>query len=150
SGSPAISPIPGAIFRATRWRSPASARKTTWRRFSPSCAACRPARHPSNNLTASVPDALVAFAEELADAAGVVIRRYFRRGVDIVDKPDLSPVTIADREAEAAIRQLVAARHPEHGIIGEEHGADRADAEFVWVVDPIDGTKGFTCGRPLF
>jgi histidinol phosphatase-like enzyme (inositol monophosphatase family) len=101
-------------------------------------------------LTASVPDALVYFAEELADAAGAIIRRYFRSGFDIIDKPDLSPVTIADREAEAAIRALVAERHPGHGIIGEEHGADRPDAEFVWVVDPIDGTKGFTCGRPLF
>jgi inositol-phosphate phosphatase / L-galactose 1-phosphate phosphatase / histidinol-phosphatase len=101
-------------------------------------------------LGANVPDGLVAFAEEVADAAGAIIRRYFRSGVEIVDKPDLSPVTIADREAEAAIRNLVAARYPGHGIVGEEHGADRADAEFVWVVDPIDGTKGFTCGRPLF
>lgn len=101
-------------------------------------------------MIARAPDGLVAFAEELADAAGIVIRRYFRSGFDIIDKPDLSPVTIADREAEAAIRDLIAARFPEHGIIGEEHGADRPGAEFVWVLDPIDGTKGFTCGRPLF
>lgn len=101
-------------------------------------------------MGAPVSDSLVAFAEHLADEAGTVIRRYFRSGFDVIDKPDLSPVTIADREAEAAIRRLIAEHHPDHGVIGEEHGSDRPDAEFVWVVDPIDGTKGFTCGRPLF
>ncbi len=66
------------------------------------------------------------------------------------DKPDLSPVTIADREAEIAMRRLIAARFPEHGIIGEEFGREREDAEFVWVLDPIDGTKSFISGVPLF
>jgi inositol-phosphate phosphatase/L-galactose 1-phosphate phosphatase/histidinol-phosphatase len=66
------------------------------------------------------------------------------------DKPDLSPVTAADRAAEAAMRRLIAARFPEHGIIGEEYGRERDDAEFVWVLDPIDGTKSFISGVPLF
>jgi histidinol-phosphatase len=66
------------------------------------------------------------------------------------DKPDLSPVTIADREAEAAMRRMIAVRFPDHGIIGEEFGRERDDAEFVWVLDPIDGTKSFISGVPLF
>jgi inositol-phosphate phosphatase/L-galactose 1-phosphate phosphatase/histidinol-phosphatase len=101
-------------------------------------------------LAGTVPDALIAFAERLADESGIIIRRYFRSGFEIIDKPDHSPVTIADREAEAAMRRLIGEHYPQHVVIGEEHGADRPDAEFVWVIDPIDGTKGFTCGRPLF
>jgi inositol-phosphate phosphatase/L-galactose 1-phosphate phosphatase/histidinol-phosphatase len=104
----------------------------------------------STVLEPACPAALVAFAEQLADAAGAVIRRYFRSGVAVIDKADLSPVTAADREAEQTIRQLIAERHPGHGVIGEEHGADRPDAELVWVLDPIDGTKSFISGRPLF
>lgn len=95
-------------------------------------------------------DALVAFAHRLADAAGEVHRRYFRTPVAVDTKPDQSPVTIADREAEAAIRELLARHHPGHGIWGEEHGQERLDAEHVWVIDPIDGTKSFITGRPLF
>jgi histidinol-phosphatase len=101
-------------------------------------------------MTETVPAALVAFAGELADASGAVIRRYFRQSIEIVTKPDRSPVTIADREAESAIRALVAARYPAHGVIGEEHDDHQTDAEWVWVLDPIDGTKGFISGRPLF
>jgi histidinol phosphatase-like enzyme (inositol monophosphatase family) len=96
------------------------------------------------------PEALLALAHRLADASGAVVRRYFRAGVDVIDKPDLSPVTIADREAEAVIRDLIRKECPDHGIIGEEHGEDRPDAEYVWVIDPIDGTKSFITGRPLF
>jgi inositol-phosphate phosphatase/L-galactose 1-phosphate phosphatase/histidinol-phosphatase len=92
----------------------------------------------------------IALAHALADAAGAVIRRYFRQTVAVIDKEDASPVTIADREAEAAMRRLIAERFPDHGIIGEEYGGDRADAEFVWVLDPIDGTKSFISGMPLF
>ena len=79
-----------------------------------------------------------------------MVRRYFRSGVSVIDKPDSSPVTIADREAEAEMRRLILAAHPDHGIIGEEHGSERADAEWVWALDPIDGTKSFVTGRPLF
>lgn len=79
-----------------------------------------------------------------------MIRPYFRQKLTIDDKPDLSPVTVADREAEAAMRRLIAARFPDHGIIGEEFGREREDAEFVWVLDPVDGTKSFISGVPLF
>lgn len=79
-----------------------------------------------------------------------MIRPYFRQKLTIDDKPDLSPVTAADREAEAAMRRLIAARFPDHGIIGEEFGRERENAEFVWVLDPIDGTKSFISGVPLF
>jgi inositol-phosphate phosphatase/L-galactose 1-phosphate phosphatase/histidinol-phosphatase len=101
-------------------------------------------------LNDAAPATFVDFAEQLADEAGTIIRRHFRSGFAIIDKPDQSPVTVADREAEDAMRRRIAAAFPQHGVIGEEHGADRPDAEFVWVIDPIDGTKGFTCGRPLF
>jgi len=94
--------------------------------------------------------ALLAFAETLADAAGAIIRGYFRRGVAIDDKPDQSPVTVADREAEQALRRLIGERYPADGILGEEFGPERIDAERVWVLDPIDGTKSFISGVPLF
>lgn len=93
---------------------------------------------------------LVAFAGRLADASGAVIRRYFRQPFDVEAKPDASPVTIADRAAEQAIRSLIADHYPRHGIFGEEHGRERLDADFVWVIDPIDGTKSFISGVPLF
>ena len=95
-------------------------------------------------------DSFLALASDLADAAGEAIRPHFRQKIAVDDKPDLSPVTIADRNAEAAMRRLIAARFPEHGIIGEEYGAERADSEYVWVLDPIDGTKSFISGVPLF
>ena len=95
-------------------------------------------------------DGFLQLASELADAAGTVIRPYFRTKLAVDDKADLSPVTAADRAAEAAMRQLINARFPEHGIIGEEYGRERDDAEFVWVLDPIDGTKSFISGVPLF
>jgi inositol-phosphate phosphatase / L-galactose 1-phosphate phosphatase / histidinol-phosphatase len=95
-------------------------------------------------------DRFIALANDLADAAGVVIRPYFRQPLAVDDKPDLSPVTAADRAAEAAMRRLIVARFPDHGIIGEEFGDERADADFVWLLDPIDGTKSFISGVPLF
>ena len=93
---------------------------------------------------------LVDLAVALADAAGAVVRRYFQTGLDADDKADESPVTVADREAEAVMRALLAERAPGDGIIGEEHGRERTDAEYVWVLDPIDGTKAFLTGKPLF
>src|SRR5215472_5716377 len=86
----------------------------------------------------------------LADAAGEIIRPHFRQPLAVDDKADLSPVTAADRAAEEAMRALIESRFPEHGIIGEEFGPIRDDAEFVWVLDPIDGTKSFISGVPLF
>jgi len=96
------------------------------------------------------PDAFLAFALSLADAAGEVIRPYFRMPLAIRDKADLTPVTAADRVAEETMRALIEERFPEHGILGEEFGRVREDAEFVWSLDPIDGTKSFISGVPLF
>ena len=95
-------------------------------------------------------DRFLALASELADAAGAAIRPYFRQRLEVDDKADLTPVTAADRAAELAMRDLIERRFPEHGIIGEEFGRVREDAEFVWVLDPIDGTKSFISGVPLF
>ncbi|MFI4987888.1 MAG: histidinol-phosphatase [Alphaproteobacteria bacterium] len=101
-------------------------------------------------MAAAALDDLLRLATRLADESAVIIRRYFRSDVVVHDKSDLSPVTVADREAEAAMRRLIAAAFPDHGIIGEEHGAERPDAAYVWVLDPIDGTKSFITGKPLF
>jgi inositol-phosphate phosphatase/L-galactose 1-phosphate phosphatase/histidinol-phosphatase len=92
----------------------------------------------------------VPLAHRLADAAGRIVARYFRTPVAIDDKTDASPVTIADRQVEATLREMLAAEVPAHGILGEEQGADRLEAEWVWVLDPIDGTKGFITGIPTF
>ncbi len=96
------------------------------------------------------PETFVALAERLATAAGRVALRYFRRPLDVERKADESPVTIADREAEAAMRALIAEAFPGHGVVGEELGRERAEAEYVWVLDPIDGTKRFICGHVQF
>ncbi len=95
----------------------------------------------------------LALAHRLADASGGVIERYFRQTLDVEDKavdPRFSPVTIADREAEAVIRALIVEAYPDHGILGEEHGHERPDARFTWVIDPIDGTKNFIAGMPMW
>jgi inositol-phosphate phosphatase/L-galactose 1-phosphate phosphatase/histidinol-phosphatase len=91
-----------------------------------------------------------AFAARLADAAGAVIRKYYRMALAVESKADASPVTIADREAEEVLRAAIRGAYPDHGIDGEEFPGERLDAEFVWHLDPIDGTKSFVVGRPLF
>jgi histidinol phosphatase-like enzyme (inositol monophosphatase family) len=90
------------------------------------------------------------FFNQLADAASDIALKYFRQLIPVDDKEDKSPVTQADREIEAALRRLINKAFPDHGIIGEEYGKEKDDAEFVWVIDPIDGTKSFITGRPLF
>jgi len=100
-------------------------------------------------LTADL-DNLAAFAEQLADAARTVSLNYFRTAVAVDAKADASPVTIADRETETLLSELIEAAYPDHGIFGEEHGSVRTDAEHVWVLDPIDGTQSFVTGKPLF
>ena len=101
-------------------------------------------------MTQACLEPFIDLAERLADASGAIVRRYFRTTIEVEDKPDESPVTVADREAEAAIRELIEEAFPDHGIVGEEYGAVRADAKYVWVLDPIDGTKSFITGKPLF
>jgi len=91
-----------------------------------------------------------AFAGRLADEAGAVALRYYRQPVTVETKADASPVTRADREAERAMRVLIEATYPEDGIVGEEHGRERTGAGRQWVLDPIDGTRSFVTGVPLF
>lgn len=91
------------------------------------------------------------FMTELARDSGDFIRPLYRQpSVTIETKADQSPVTIADRGAEELMRARIAKRFPNHGIVGEEFGSERADAEFVWVLDPVDGTKTFITGLPLW
>jgi inositol-phosphate phosphatase / L-galactose 1-phosphate phosphatase / histidinol-phosphatase len=95
-------------------------------------------------------DSDLDLAARLADAAGAAIRPFFRKPFAMEAKADLSPVTEADRAAEAAMRAILAEERPDDGVIGEEYGRDREDAERVWVLDPIDGTRSFVAGRPIF
>lgn len=91
------------------------------------------------------------FLETLARAAAEAILPLFRHpALAVEEKSDLTPVTIADRRAEHIMRDLITKHHPTHGIIGEEYGTERPEAEFVWILDPIDGTKSFIAGVPLF
>ncbi len=91
------------------------------------------------------------FVAELARASAEFIKPFFGNPSTAVElKADDSPVTAADRGAEAVMRELITARFPDHGIIGEEHGNHHPDAEWVWVLDPIDGTKSFITGVPLW
>jgi myo-inositol-1(or 4)-monophosphatase len=94
-----------------------------------------------------------AFMDELAKVSGETIRPFFRTALSVDNKSrggGFDPVTAADRAAEVAMRALIKRTFPAHGIIGEELGAERADAEYVWVLDPIDGTKSFICGMPAW
>ena len=91
----------------------------------------------------------LAFAGELADAARPIALRYFRTPLEVDSKDDESPVTIADRTIEAEMRRMIEARYPEHGIYGEEFGIKPGNG-LTWVLDPIDGTKSFITGLPLF
>lgn len=90
------------------------------------------------------------FASDLADASEEVIMSYYQKDIAIEDKTDSSPVTIADRSAEEKMRDMITEKFPDHGIIGEEYGDKNTDAEYTWVLDPIDGTKSFIHGTPLF
>lgn len=96
-------------------------------------------------------ESLVNFLNELLDLSRQTILPYYAdSGLLIENKEDATPVTLADRETERVLREKIRERHPEHGIIGEEFGSERSQAEFVWVIDPIDGTKSFITSVPLF
>ncbi|CAL5205637.1 unnamed protein product [Lathyrus oleraceus] len=105
--------------------------------------------------SSSPPHQLTHFADvanKAADAAGDVIRKYFRKKFDIIHKQDLSPVTIADQSAEEAMVSVILDNFPSHAVYGEEKGwrCKQNSADYVWVLDPIDGTKSFITGKPLF
>ena len=94
---------------------------------------------------------LAGFAATLADAARAIARRHFRSSTGVEYKADETPVTRADREVEEALTALVRDRYPDHAVVGEEFGrSGSAEARWRWVLDPIDGTKNFVTGRPLF
>ena len=101
-----------------------------------------------------VDDATIAFAHRLADAAGEVIRPYFRARIDVTDKRPVvhgktvfDPVTEADKGAEAAIRAIIRRERPQDGILGEEYGEHAGTSRYRWVLDPVDGTRAFITGR---
>lgn len=92
----------------------------------------------------------IALAQRLADAAGAAIRPHFRQPLVSERKGDATPVTLADRSAEQAMRAILTEERPSDGIVGEEFGTENPGASRQWVLDPIDGTAGFLAGRPLF
>lgn len=109
----------------------------------------------------SVPDArtldeLVVVAHKVADTAAAITTKYFRTRFEVDVKSDASPVTIADRQAERAMREALAAAVPGHCVFGEEEGfqmgqgGESAGSDYLWVLDPIDGTKSFITGKPVF
>lgn len=98
-------------------------------------------------------DRRLAFAHRLADAAGAVIRPYFRKRIEVADKGAqgfYDPVTEADRRAEETMREMIHAHYPEDGILGEELGEAPGTSGYRWVLDPIDGTRAFIAGQPLW
>jgi myo-inositol-1(or 4)-monophosphatase len=95
---------------------------------------------------------LMHFAHRLADRAGEVILPHFRQRGEVIDKgrEAFDPVTEADRGAEAAMREMIAAEYPDHGVLGEEFEDTDGSSPYRWVLDPIDGTKAFICGMPVW
>ena len=101
-------------------------------------------------MAGSVPAELVALANRLADAARPIAARYFRTGVTVDDKSDAAPSPSPTARPRRRCARCSTEHVPEHGVFGEEHGAVRTDADYVWVLDPIDGTKAFITGLPIF
>ena len=93
---------------------------------------------------------LLEFATEMAWQAGRITLGHFQTGIAVETKADNSPVTIADKNAETALREMIKARYPNDGIIGEEHGEEEGTTGRKWIIDPIDGTKAFVAGVPLY
>jgi histidinol phosphatase-like enzyme (inositol monophosphatase family) len=95
-------------------------------------------------------DEIIKFCRRLLVISGKIISSHYRKDLKVEDKHDHSPVTIADKNAEKSMRHLIRKRYPEDGILGEEFGHFQAEADYQWVLDPIDGTKTYICGVPLF
>ena len=96
------------------------------------------------------PSSFLSTAIDAAHAAADVIKRYYQRNLEVTIKADKSPVTQADVETERVIRGILSERFPQHGFYGEETGQSALDAEYLWLVDPIDGTKAFVREYPMF
>lgn len=96
------------------------------------------------------PEILIPFAEDLASASGLIIREHYGGTLAYDVKDDNSPVTKADKEVERTLRAMIRNAYPEHGVIGEEFDDVNPEADAVWIIDPIDGTKSFMTGRPIF
>lgn len=101
-------------------------------------------------MECAVANPFLSAALEAAEAAAAVIRAAYRGNIEVRYKEDASPVTDVDIAAERAVKQVLRAAFPDHGFYGEESGRDHADAEYLWLVDPIDGTKAFVRGYPVF
>ena len=106
----------------------------------------------SMTVTLSLPsdEKLLTVALELTRRASRISMHHFRNPLQISYKGDASPVTVADQETEREMRHIIQTHFPDHGIFGEEHGEEKMDRDIVWVLDPIDGTKSFISGIPLF
>jgi myo-inositol-1(or 4)-monophosphatase len=110
-------------------------------------------RHPAVKVGDSDLVAYLEFACALAEASGAVIRPHFRNQLSVTNKADggnYDPVTVADQAAETAIRERIKQAYPQHGIYGEEHGFEAGSSGLTWVIDPIDGTRAFITGVPLW
>ncbi len=90
------------------------------------------------------------FALDATWRAGRITLGYFQTGITVERKDDNTPVTAADRAAEKRLRSLIGEQYPDHGIVGEEYGEQVSSSALKWIIDPIDGTKSFTCGVPLY
>ena len=95
-------------------------------------------------------DQMMQNALDITARASAIPQRYFRTAVEIDHKTDESPVTIADRDTETFIRDSLQALYPEHGVFGEEFGREAGDSRYEWIIDPIDGTRAFVTGVPLY
>ena len=93
---------------------------------------------------------LLLFSHHLADESEKIIRQYFRKSLKVTNKEDESPVTIADQNTELKIRELIEKKYPHHGILGEEFDSKDTNSEYLWVIDPIDGTRSFIAGHKDF
>jgi len=98
----------------------------------------------------TVPGAYVAFAERLADTAREQLRAHHRTAVAVEEKADGTPVTEPEQTLERTLRETIREAYPDHGIVGEEGGAERVNADYIWMLDPVDGTKQFLTGKPGF
>ena len=101
-------------------------------------------------MAPTVDKEIIAFAHRLADEGRRILEKYFRQKIKIQYKSDLSPVTKADTSVERKLRMMIKKKYPKHGVIGEEFKDTQADADYVWCLDPLDGTAAFITGKPLF